>query len=219
MTRLNLIKIAILAQLVLLSLATHIDVDDQMFDLMTGGSVPENPHSSLFNNDHRPRKKRLRAPVDVRKNHLDMLCHENNTVDNLCTIKNQRLHFTQDLTFVTTYSIIFEDSKLVCLTKALKACDFGFQLDAENARLELHGNSAISGRQVLIEVKKGRVLFSDRAHLNVTGFSQNTNGTMSHGAGAAFIGMAGTCGKGVKHRTYGEFNMVPHKKHMLLFNS
>lgn len=42
---------------------------------------------------------------------------------------------------------------------------------------------------------------------------------MGHKAGAAFIGMGGTCAKNVKHRTYGEFNMLPQKHHLLLFHS
>ena len=83
----------------------------------------------------------------------------------------------------------------------------------------MRGESALAGRQIIVEVVGGRVSLSEKAHFNVTGLSKNTNGTMSHGAGAAFIGMSGTCGKGVKHRTYGEFNMIPHKTHMLTFNS
>ena len=88
MTRLNLIRITVLAQLALLSLARHVDMEDEMFRFMEGESIPENPYSSLFNDELRPRKRRLRAPVVERKNQVDLLCHGNNTVDNTCTLKN-----------------------------------------------------------------------------------------------------------------------------------
>jgi hypothetical protein len=72
---------------------------------------------------------------------------------------------------------------------------------------------------------EGKVILDDDAHFNVTGLSMNTNGTMSHGAGASFIGSGGECGKnehddrifnGQFYKSYGEFDMAPSWNHVLL---
>lgn len=82
----------------------------------------------------------------------------------------------------------------------------------------MRGKSSIAGRQVIVEALEGKVILDDEAHFNVTGLSMNTNGTMSHGAGASFIGSGGECGrqeyndhylKGEFYKSYGEFDMSP----------
>ena len=49
--------------------------------------------------------------------------------------------------------------------------------------------------------------------------SLNTNGTMTNGAGASFIGQAGSCSNVPYFRTYGEFDMVPRDSLYLLSGS
>lgn len=83
----------------------------------------------------------------------------------------------------------------------------------------MRGKSSIAGRQVIVEVLEGKVILDDDAHFNVTGLSMNTNGTMSHGAGASFMGMSGTCAAHQTFKTYGEFDMTPIWRHVALFKS
>ena len=204
-------------------------INDEMMNAMIHDTKnhPKLERSSLVNEDA-PRqlegdygevvaseKHRLRSP----RVGSERLCFEYNTKDGVCTVKDKRLRFEEDFIYVTNLTLVFQDTKMYCLTVHKHPCDFGFNLTAEGARFEMRGESSIAGRQVVLEALEGRVSFDDTSHFNVTGLSKNTNGTMAHGAGASYVGMSGTCGKHIKYRTYGEFDMVPQHKHMLLFTS
>lgn len=123
----------------------------------------------------------------------ERLCFDYNTVDGICTVSDKHLRFEENFIYVTDKQLVFNNTKMYCLTVSHHPCDFGFNLTSPESKFEMRGKSSIAGRQVILEVLEGKVILDDDAHFNVTGLSMNTNGTMSHGAGASFMGMSGTC--------------------------
>jgi len=57
---------------------------------------------------------------------VDRLCSESNTVDNVCTIKDMSLRFSNTLRYETKFSLVFDNSKIKCLSISYAPCSFEF---------------------------------------------------------------------------------------------
>ena len=121
-------------------------LDDEMFEQMTLSTEEAWP-LELNQRRIRPRltddyrsEIHLKSPI-VGQKKKEQLCFEDNTKDGVCTVANKKLRFEENFIYVTKHSLVFQDTKLYCLTKAKKPCDFGFELDGDNAVFEMNGES------------------------------------------------------------------------------
>ena len=160
-----LARLLLISLFLVQSLGTYLD--DEMFAQMTltHESWPLK-RSSLMNQsrikprlygDYRSEIHRLKAAHPVVGEKKEHLCFEDNVKDGVCTVSNKKIRFEENFVYVTKHSMVFENSKLYCLTESKKPCDLGFELDSDNAVFEMNGESQIAGRQVLLEVKRGSV--------------------------------------------------------------
>ena len=65
----------------------------------------------------------------------------------MCTISNMTLRFSTDLRYSTTKSIVFDNTKIKCLTIAYAPCSFEFALrGVGHSKFELKNGSRITGK-------------------------------------------------------------------------
>ena len=92
---------------------------------------------------------------------VDRLCSASNTVDNVCTIKDKTLRFSSDLFYKTEKTLIFDNTKIKCLTISYTPCSFMFSLlGGPTTSFEMKNGSVVTGKQIIIgatdsEVKIG----------------------------------------------------------------
>jgi hypothetical protein len=78
---------------------------------------------------------------------VDRLCSPSNTVDNVCTISNMTLRFSTDLKYETEKSLVFDNTKIKCLTITYAPCSFEFVIrSSEASKFELKNGSRITGK-------------------------------------------------------------------------
>jgi hypothetical protein len=79
--------------------------------------------------------------------HEEKLCFDHNTVDGVCTVENTQLRFEESFYYRTDHSLVFNNVKLYCLgSESHDACDIAFNVDRENGKFEMNGDSSIAGR-------------------------------------------------------------------------
>ena len=154
---------------------------------------------------------------------VDRLCSASNTVDNVCTVKDMTLRFSTDMRYETDKSIVFDNSKIKCLTINYAPCSFEFiQRGVEGTQFVLKNGSRITGKQIIIAAPRSELVISSDSNLWASGQSIMTQGTQKLGIGAAFVGQAGYCG-GVdgfdndKQKTYGYFSRLPEVRDLTKF--
>ena len=155
---------------------------------------------------------------------VDRLCSASNTVDNVCTISNMTLRFSTDLRYSTDKSLVFDNTKIKCLTISYAPCSFEFAMrGVGNTKFELKNGSRITGKQIIIAAPDSEIKIAEDSSLYASGQSIMTQGTQSSGVGAAFVGQAGYCG-GIngwdndKQKTYGYFSRTPYVKDLTKFD-
>ena len=78
---------------------------------------------------------------------VDRLCSASNTVDNVCTVKDMTLRFSTDLRYSTDKSLVFDNTKIKCLTISYAPCSFEFAMrGVGNTKFELKNGSRITGK-------------------------------------------------------------------------
>ena len=113
----------------------------------------------------------------------------------VCTIKDVTLRFSTDLRYETDKTIIFDNTKLKCLTVGYAPCSFEFVLrGGEGTRMVLKNGSKITGKQIIIAAPRSELFIDSDSSLWASGQSIMTQGTHNNGVGAAFVGQAGYCG-------------------------
>ena len=162
-------------------------------------------------------------PILNSSHHLkvDRLCSSSNTNDGVCTIKNKNLRFTADLFYKTELTLVFDNTKVKCLTIRYSPCSFMFSLVGDpSTYMELTNGSVITGKQVIIGAANSEVKIVGDSTIWASGQSIVTDGTQSKGIGASFIGQPGFCrdeftdpkASFAKIKTYGYFSRVPAAK-------
>lgn len=142
---------------------------------------------------------------------IERLCFSYNTIGNTCYITDKNLKFTSDFKYVTQKSLVFDSSTIRCQTIRYAPCKIQFELTTPNSKIELLDGSSFQGSTLYVEIADGNLHIDERSSLYVSAQALNTNGTMSVGSGASFIGQSGSCNANVNYwRTYGEFDMVPN---------
>jgi hypothetical protein len=76
----------------------------------------------------------------------ERLCFDYNTVDGVCTISDKHLRFEENFIYVTDKQLVFNNTKMYCLTVSHHPCDFGFNLTNPESKFEMRGKSSIAGR-------------------------------------------------------------------------
>jgi hypothetical protein len=125
---------------------------------------------------------------------VDRFCSASNTVDNVCTIKDKTLRFTADLLYKTELSLVFDNTKIKCLTIRYSPCSFMFSLEGDaSTYMELKNGSYITGKQVIIGAANNEVKIGADSSIWASGQSIVSSGTQAPGIGATFIGQGGFC--------------------------
>ena len=147
---------------------------------------------------------------------VDRLCSSTNTVDNVCTIKDKTLRFSSDVFYKTNKTLVFDNSKVKCLTIDYTPCSFMVDLvGGADTFLELKNSSVVTGKQVIIAGKDSSIIIGEGSSVWASGQSLSSQGTKNKGIGASFIGQSGYCApEGTtkdtsKMSTYGYFEQLP----------
>lgn len=133
----------------------------------------------------------------------------------MCTIKDKTLRFSSDLYYKTDKSLVFDNTKIKCLTISYSPCSFMVSLQGgTETYLELKNGSSLTGKQIVIAAGESEVIIGEDSTLFASGQSIVMAGSQPRGLGAAFIGEAGYCGgiKGFEKTmmlTYGQFQRMP----------
>lgn len=78
---------------------------------------------------------------------VDRFCTSSNTVDNVCTIKDKTLRFSSDLYYKTDKTLVFDNTKIKCLTISYAPCSFMLSLQGgTETYLELKNGSTVTGK-------------------------------------------------------------------------
>jgi hypothetical protein len=142
---------------------------------------------------------------------VDRLCTNTNTQNNVCTVTDKSLRFTSDLLYETELSLVFNASRIKCLTVNYQPCTLHLKV-VGSGKVILDQGTSIVGKQVIIEAPDAEVHILEGSSLWASGQSMMNNGTMFNGVGANFIGQGGYCGDELMRKdfkTYGNFSMMP----------
>lgn len=159
---------------------------------------------------------------------VDRLCSSSNTVDGVCTIKDKNLRFTADLLYKTELTLIFDNTKIKCLTIRYSPCSFMFDLVGDaTTYLELKNGSVVTGKQIIIAAANSDVKVGADSTIWASGQSIVETGTQALGIGATFIGQAGFCRDEDVPSTYGfdsmsvygYYSRMPEVKDLSLYES
>lgn len=157
---------------------------------------------------------------------VDRLCSTSNTVDNVCTVKDKNLRFTADLLYKTELTLIFDNTKIKCLTIRYAPCSFMFSLVGDSSTyMELTNGSVVTGKQVIIGAANSLVKIGADSTIWASGQSIVNAGTQATGIGATFIGQAGFCRNEdtpVTYsydamRVYGYYSRMPEVKDLSIY--
>ena len=88
--------------------------------------IDDQPSSELIDYGFETSDVDDKHPRLLSSNGVDRLCSPTNTVDNVCTIYNMTLRFSSDLRYETDKTLVFDNSKLKCLTISYAPCSFEF---------------------------------------------------------------------------------------------
>ena len=125
---------------------------------------------------------------------IDRLCSSSNTVGNVCTILDKKLRFSSDVFYKTDLTLVFDNSKIKCLTISYAPCSFMIEMTGgKGAYLELKNSSVVTGKQIIIAAKDSEVIIGEDSSIWASGQSISIFGTQKDGLGANFIGQAGYC--------------------------
>ena len=149
-------------------------------------------------------------------------------MDNVCTIKDKNLRFTADLLYKTELTLVFDNTKIKCLTIRYSPCSFMFSLEGDSSTsMELKNGSVITGKQVIIGAPNSELKIGADSSIWASGQSIVSAGTQPSGIGATFIGQAGFCRDmsddtsyfANAMRVYGYFSRAPQAKDLSNYNS
>ena len=93
-----------------------------------------------------------------------------NTVDNVCTIKDKTIRFSSDVFYKTDRTLIFDNSKIKCLTINYTPCSIMVDLiGGPETYIELQNESMVTGKQVLIVSKEASIIVGQNSTIWASG--------------------------------------------------
>ena len=191
------------------------DLNEEVENLLNGKEHFEEIENETVHHDSQMGMSDEDGEMHPKVGAPDRLCTSANISGKDCfvgrNLKDKSIRFTSDTYYASEYNLIFNQTRLRCVTANYQPCMIHIELKGDKDQfLELMADSQIQGQEIIIEAKGQRVKIGGGSSLWASGQSLNTNGTMTNGAGASFVGQAGSCASVPYFRVYGEFDMLPH---------
>jgi hypothetical protein len=115
-------------------MAAGIENDEKDFfkteEIERNSELNEMPGTVLYGEyaDEEPSDKHRMLKSSTPVVGAERLCFDYNTIDGVCTISDKHLRFEENFIYVTDKQLVFNNTKMYCLTVSHHPCDFGFNL-------------------------------------------------------------------------------------------